>query len=140
MSYLNFLVFVYVHCFLLKMMKLYKGTCSAWISRTSAEFFFLIDWRHKRFKNTIDLFLFYGEHFYGFSESVFWKTYANGCELIVIFLQANNHMQHCFDLPEPKLYKKPTWVMLVHSPQTTFHRKIIYYGQKQSPRCVLYVL
>ena len=32
--------------------------------------FFLIDWRHKRLKNTIDLLLFYGEHFYGFSESV----------------------------------------------------------------------
>ena len=31
--------------------------------------FFLIDWRHERLKNTIDLFLFYGEHFYGFSES-----------------------------------------------------------------------
>ena len=29
--------------------------------------FFLIDWRHKRLKNTIDL--FYREHFYGFSES-----------------------------------------------------------------------
>ena len=31
---------------------------------------FLIDWRHKRLKNTIDLFLCYGKHFYGFSESV----------------------------------------------------------------------
>ena len=31
--------------------------------------FFLIDWRHKHLKNAIDLFLFYGEHFYGFSES-----------------------------------------------------------------------
>ena len=31
--------------------------------------FFLADWRHKRLKNTIDLLLFYGEHFYGFSES-----------------------------------------------------------------------
>ena len=31
--------------------------------------FFLTDWRHKRFKNTIDPLLFYGEHFYGFSES-----------------------------------------------------------------------
>ena len=33
--------------------------------------FFLTDWRHKRLKNTIDLLLFYGEHFHGFSESVF---------------------------------------------------------------------
>ena len=30
--------------------------------------FFLIDWRHKRLKNTIDLLLLYGENFYGFSE------------------------------------------------------------------------
>ena len=39
---------------------------------------FLIDWRHKSLKNTIDLFLFYGKHFYGFSESVlgiFKNTY-----------------------------------------------------------------
>ena len=32
--------------------------------------FFLTDWRHERLKNTIDLLLFYGEYFYGFSESV----------------------------------------------------------------------
>ena len=31
--------------------------------------FFLTDWRHKRLKYIIDLLLFYGEHFYGFSES-----------------------------------------------------------------------
>ena len=31
--------------------------------------FFLIDGRHKRLKNTINLLLFYGEHFYGVSES-----------------------------------------------------------------------
>ena len=31
---------------------------------------FLKDWRHKRLKKTIDLLLFDGEHFYGFSESV----------------------------------------------------------------------
>ena len=31
--------------------------------------FFLTDWRHKRLKNTIDLLLFYGENFNGFSES-----------------------------------------------------------------------
>ena len=29
-------------------------------------------------------------------------------------------------MPEPKLHKKLTCVMLVHSSQTTFHRKIIY--------------
>ena len=31
--------------------------------------FFHRDWLHKRLKNTIDLLLFYGENFYGFSES-----------------------------------------------------------------------
>ena len=31
--------------------------------------FSLTDWRHERLKNTIDPLLFYGEHFYGFSES-----------------------------------------------------------------------
>ena len=31
--------------------------------------FFLTNWHHKRLKNTIDLLLFYEEHFYGFSES-----------------------------------------------------------------------
>ena len=36
-----------------------------------SQFFFVADLRHKRLKNTIDLLLFYGEHFYGFSESVF---------------------------------------------------------------------
>ena len=54
----------------------------------------------------------------------------NICErlllLIVIFSRENNHMQCCFDLPESKLHRKLTCVMLVHSPQTTFYRKIIY--------------
>ena len=36
--------------------------------------FFLTDWHHKRLKNIIDLLLFYGEQFYGFSESVLRKT------------------------------------------------------------------
>ena len=31
--------------------------------------FFLIDWRQKRLKNTMDIFLCYEKHFYGFSES-----------------------------------------------------------------------
>ena len=31
---------------------------------------FLTDWRYKRLKNTIDLMLFYGEHFFEFLESV----------------------------------------------------------------------
>ena len=54
------------------MIKLYhktiKDICSAWMSRTSAECF-PTDWRHEYLKNTIDLLLFYGKHFYGFSES-----------------------------------------------------------------------
>ena len=36
--------------------------------------FFRIDWRHKRLKNTIDLLIFYGEHFYGFLESELLKN------------------------------------------------------------------
>ena len=46
--------------------------------------------------------------------------------LIVIFLQENNRIQRCLDLPGPKLHKKLNCIMLVHSPQTTFHRKIVY--------------
>ena len=46
--------------------------------------------------------------------------------LIVIFSQENNHIQRCLDVPKPKLHKKLTCVMLVHSPQTAFHKKIIY--------------
>ena len=70
MSCLTCLVFSCVYCFFLKTIKLHKYICSAWISRTSVEFFFLTDWCHKRLKNTIDLLLFYRELFYGFSESV----------------------------------------------------------------------
>ena len=40
MSCLSCLIFICVHCFFLKMMKLYKDICSAWISRTSAEILF----------------------------------------------------------------------------------------------------
>ena len=32
--------------------------------------FFLTYWRHKRLKNTIDLLLIYGEHFYGFRKVI----------------------------------------------------------------------
>ena len=41
MSCLSFLVFICLHCFFLKMMKLFKDICSAWMSRTSVEIFFL---------------------------------------------------------------------------------------------------
>ena len=50
----------YINCFFRKMMKLYKDICSAGTSCTSAKFF-LIDWCHKRLKNTIDLLLLYGK-------------------------------------------------------------------------------
>ena len=57
-------------------------------------------------------------------------TLKSICELllliIAIFSQENNHIQRCLDMPKPKLHKKLTSVMLVHSPQTAFHRKIIY--------------
>ena len=61
--------------FFLKMMKLCKDICSAWICRTSAKFFILIDWHHKRLKNIIDVLLFCGEHFYGFLEGDLWKRW-----------------------------------------------------------------
>ena len=35
------------------------------------QYFFLTDWYHEGLKNTVDPLLFYGEHFYGFSESDF---------------------------------------------------------------------
>ena len=40
MSNLSWLVVICVHCFFLKIIKLYKDICYAWISRTSAESFF----------------------------------------------------------------------------------------------------
>ena len=48
--------------FSLKMLKLYKEIFTAWTSRTSADIFFQRNWIHKRLKNTIDLLLFYREH------------------------------------------------------------------------------
>ena len=47
----------------LKMMKLYEDIFSTCCRN-------FIDWHHKCLNNTIDLLLFYGEHFYGFSESL----------------------------------------------------------------------
>ena len=44
-------------------MKLYEDIFSACCRN-------FIDWRHKCLNNTIDLLLFYGKHFYGFSESL----------------------------------------------------------------------
>ena len=73
MSCFSCLVFSCVCCFFLKTMKLYKYICFAWVTRTSADFFFFTDWRQKRLKNKTDLLLFYGEHFYGFSEGVLVK-------------------------------------------------------------------
>ena len=74
------------HCFFLKMMKLYRHLfCmnKLYFCQT----FFLIDRRHKHPKNTIDLLLFYGEHFYKFSEceiskisvpAIFYYTWYHG--------------------------------------------------------------
>ena len=73
MSCMSCLVFICVHCFFLEMMKLYKDMNATSFCMNKPYFCwncFLIDWRHKRLKNTIDLLLFYGERFYGFSESV----------------------------------------------------------------------
>ena len=58
--------------FFLKMIKLYRHLFSM-----NKLYFcwnvFLIDWCHKHLKNTMDLLLFYGEHFYGFLEGDLWK-------------------------------------------------------------------
>ena len=44
-----------------------------------------------------------------------------------MFSQENKlYIQCCLDLPEPTLYKKITFTMLAHSPQTALHRKIVY--------------
>ena len=74
MSCLTCLVFSCAYYFFLKRWNSYKDICSAWISGTSAEFFFLTGWCHKRLKNTIDLLLFYGELLYEFLESVVSAT------------------------------------------------------------------
>ena len=61
--------------FFLKMMKLCKGICSEWISCTSTYIFFLIDWRHILLKGTIDLLLFFKEHFYGsYCSPALWRS------------------------------------------------------------------
>ena len=41
--------------FLHEMMKFYESICSAWISCTFAELFFLTDWSRMRCKNTIEI-------------------------------------------------------------------------------------
>ena len=40
LSCLSCAIFICIHCFFVKMMKLYKDTCSAWKNLTSAEIFF----------------------------------------------------------------------------------------------------
>ena len=54
--------------------------------------FCLIDWRYKRLKNTTDLLLFYEEHFYGFSKSVYvkHKVSIKRLSLIYIFQKATH--------------------------------------------------
>ena len=58
--------------FFLRIMKLYRHLF--YMNKSCfCRNFFLRDWRHKRPKNTIDLLLFYGENFYGFSKRDLWK-------------------------------------------------------------------
>ena len=65
-------------------MKLYKGICSD----SSSEFFFLTVWRDKRFKSTIDLLLFYEEHFHGFSESAYTGQHGSvKTRILAYFMQ-----------------------------------------------------
>ena len=48
------------------------------------------------------------------------------CEQLLLLIVIFSQEKRCLDMPEPKLHKKLTCVMLVHSPQTAFHRKIIF--------------
>ena len=50
--------------FYLKIMKLYKDILFCMNKPYFCRYLFLIDWRHKYLKNTIDLLLLCGEHFY----------------------------------------------------------------------------
>ena len=82
------LIFICVHCFFLKMIKLYKDIYSALNKSSFCRNFSLIDCRHKRLKNTIDALLFYGERFYGFSESGMTRMagdLANSCQNMLSF-------------------------------------------------------
>ena len=69
MSCLTCLVFSCVYCFFLKRWNYIKIFALHEYAALLPNSLFLTDWRHKRLKNTIDLLLFYREHFYGFSES-----------------------------------------------------------------------
>ena len=50
---------------------------------------------HKRLKNTIYLLLFYGEHFYGFSESVlnYTKIFASDPDYIFLALSVTQQLK-----------------------------------------------
>ena len=64
--------------FFKKMMKLYKDIILFCMNKPYlCRIFFLTDWRYKCLKITIDLLLFYGEHFYGFSGSDLRKRRKN---------------------------------------------------------------
>ena len=80
----------------LKTMKLYKDICPTLISHSSAKFFSLTDWRHKRLKNKIDLLLFYKEHFYEFSESELVGTNFMLLWLSTFFSWGMHYLQHIF--------------------------------------------
>ena len=59
MSCVSCLVFICVHCFFLKIMKLYNDICFVCMNRLYfCRNFFLVDWCHKLLKNTTDLFFF----------------------------------------------------------------------------------
>ena len=59
---LSCLIFSCVY-FFHKMMKFYKEICFVWINRTSAENFFLTDWRHIPRKNKIEI------------SSIYWNVF-----------------------------------------------------------------
>ena len=53
----------------------------------------LIDWRHKYLKNTIDLMLFYEEHFYGFSESDVAMDFLRSFSYMLLLLVLQFHAE-----------------------------------------------
>ena len=69
MSCLTCLVFSCVCCFFLKRWNYKKRYLFCMNKLYFCRNFFLTDWCHNHLKITVDLLLFYGEHFYGFSES-----------------------------------------------------------------------
>ena len=91
------------------------------MSCASAEILFLTEWRHKRLKNTIDLLLFYGEHFYGFAESDISNVPSG---------HRRRRLQDVLKRPWSLTTKRDVVT-------TSFRRRLIYHVSKTSDLCCL---